>query len=266
MSSGRLLIIESNPGALIVARNILAREGYDVLTCGAADEGVKRAQIHVPQVVLLDAAYAEPEVLRDLSLVSDRMLPILLLVPKGMGAMLRETLSVAEFDGRLQIVEIVEKPFVATRLLAAVDKCISALRSSSDDEPLMSGRLGRLSPDQILQFADTIPATICCRFENGEQAIEIFLRNHSVVHARRPRSNVESFSETETRDLVFEVMRWTNGRFRMIADPIVPEEAEIAGTALGIAALLMEGMTRLDEWKRVFENFVTEENPISGWS
>jgi CheY-like chemotaxis protein len=237
MAAARLLIIESNPGALIVARNILARAGYDVITSTDPQEGIERARIHDPHVVLLDGAMADRKTLLDLSWLSDRPLPLLLLVPKGLGARLLESLEIDDLAHRLRMVEIVEKPFLAGRLLRAVEKCFKLPAT----QVLMEGRLGLISVDQIIQFAENVPATVCCRIRGSTHTIEIFLRGHHIFHARGKEGPVE--------ELIFEVMSWTDGSFQIIADPLVPEEGERAGVALAVAPVLMEGMTRLDEWR-----------------
>jgi CheY-like chemotaxis protein len=237
MAAGRLLIIESNPGALIVARNMLARAGYEVSTSGDVKEGIERARLHDPEVVLLDASLAERETLLDLSWLSERPLPLLLLVPKGLGARTLEALPIDDITPRLRLLEIVEKPFLAGRLLRAVEKCFNLPAT----QVVMEGRLGLISVDQVIQFAENVPTTVCCRIRGTTHTIEIYLRGHQIFYARGREGRVE--------DLIFEVMSWSDGSFQVIADPPVPEEFERAGVALAVAPVLMEGMTRLDEWK-----------------
>ena len=53
----------------------------------------------------------------------------------------------------------------------------------------------------------------------------------------------------QTSELVYEVLRWTTGRFgfqRMIE---LPELARSAGLAIAVDAMLLEGFRRIDEWR-----------------
>lgn len=284
MVAARLLIVESNPGALIVARNVLAREGHTIVTAGDVMDGLARARQTQPDVVLLDGALAEPEILRELSRMSELPLPLILLVPKGLGPSLLDTLSVEALRPDLVVVEVVEKPFLADRLFRAVEKALQLARltkvevgfetiseeetdtldaelscevlhvadvgsvdsgqpatplaqlrnlldlgpskrakwlaarimamlpSGARVEPsamqraceealeeeeifgrvedvngdmVMSGRIGIVAFDQVLQVAEAIPRTVCVRFEQSDKAIEIFLRDHAVFFARQ---------------------------------------------------------------------------------
>ncbi|MBK8012873.1 MAG: DUF4388 domain-containing protein [Deltaproteobacteria bacterium] len=55
----------------------------------------------------------------------------------------------------------------------------------------------------------------------------------------------------QTEELVYEAVRWMDGRFRIYADAILPVEGQSAGVRLPFHHLLLEGMRRLDEWARI---------------
>jgi DNA-binding response OmpR family regulator len=55
----------------------------------------------------------------------------------------------------------------------------------------------------------------------------------------------------QTSALVFEGLRWGNGRFRFNALAELPELAREAALALPIDALIMEGLRRVDEWRLI---------------
>jgi hypothetical protein len=161
----------------------------------------------------------------------------------------------------------------------------------------MSGRLGRITVDQVIQFAEAVPGTVSCVLEHDRQSIQIFLREHTVIFARQKnmidafglgrfladggsidrsridalissrspgllgetlldedlidRETLERALRRQTEELVYDALRWSTGMFSISGDPGVPEEAELAGIALGITPLLMEGLRRLDEWHRL---------------
>jgi hypothetical protein len=55
----------------------------------------------------------------------------------------------------------------------------------------------------------------------------------------------------QTEELVYEAVRWTEGRFVLYANEPLPPEAIDAGVSLAIHHLLLEGMRRLDEYRRL---------------
>jgi hypothetical protein len=52
----------------------------------------------------------------------------------------------------------------------------------------------------------------------------------------------------QSSELVYDVLRWPYGRFSFTREPF-PAEAEAARLGLGIAALVLEGFRRVDEWR-----------------
>ncbi len=52
----------------------------------------------------------------------------------------------------------------------------------------------------------------------------------------------------QSSELIYDVLRWPYGRFSFIREPF-PPEAEAAKLGLGIAALVLEGFRRVDEWR-----------------
>ena len=56
---------------------------------------------------------------------------------------------------------------------------------------------------------------------------------------------------TQTEELVYEVVRWSSGTFAIYSNNSPPPEAEWARQTHGVPHLLLEGMRRLDEWRRI---------------
>ncbi|MCB9652775.1 MAG: DUF4388 domain-containing protein [Deltaproteobacteria bacterium] len=55
----------------------------------------------------------------------------------------------------------------------------------------------------------------------------------------------------QTEELVYEAVRWMDGRFRIYASATLPVEGQSAGVRIPFHHLLLEGMRRLDEWARI---------------
>lgn len=136
-------------------------------------------------------------------------------------------------------------------LLRAAEQIVG---KSKLEEPILSGAIGVLGIDQILQLAENAPAPTCCRFEDGDDVVEIFIVERRVVYARKrssvPMPRVQVSVKEEIEALVYDVMGWTSGRVTILSDPLLPDEAKTSGVSLSIAPLLLEGMYRLDERRR----------------
>jgi hypothetical protein len=65
------------------------------------------------------------------------------------------------------------------------------------------------------------------------------------------RGDLMQALEIQTQELVFEVLRWTNGVFTLTANPELPSEAHAAALRLQLQPVLLEGMRRLDEWRQI---------------
>src|SRR5262247_2868998 len=82
-SAGTVLIVGSNPSGLIVARNVLARAGYGVITCSTWIEGYKLFGRVQPIALILDDAHSYGTALRELLRRVPERVRIILSVPKG---------------------------------------------------------------------------------------------------------------------------------------------------------------------------------------
>jgi DNA-binding response OmpR family regulator len=437
MSARSILIVEPNPGILIVGRNVLARAGFHVVAVHTVEEGLEEARRNSFDVVLLDGRASEPEVLLHFARSRARGVPIVLTVQKGRDVITIEALEAGGWSELVDVADVIEKPFAQERLLQAVEKAVqragertdpniiidieefplieepaeeertekfekilpfgSLLESVSGTRPdlearergdtIQSGRTGMLharllepeddSPtlsygvdgharlgstrfvkltsrlsaflereridieprqllalvneceqvfveergasliapagggdlafhghiqhlpiDQVLQIASSVGHPSRCRLEFDGQAIEIYFRHGNVIFARQANMpsgftlgrllvasgvvnelDVErAFSRSglpaligkrllalghirerdlkialrrQTEELVYEAVRWTHGRFAVFAKEHLPQEAEDADISLPVQHLLLEGMRRLDEWRRM---------------
>lgn len=408
MSAGSVLMVEPNPGILIVARNVLARAGYGVLAVSNARQGVKLVAQRRASVVLMDAKQASAEVLEALAEQEQDALHIILTVQKGRDAMNRDVTHHADRLG-LNVADVLEKPFAPERLLHAVElalsralggtreigldtlvnvdavpfddevqegsktdvfpfahllqggtglpeddddpfdvetnfsivldgrsarraaliraslereglgaeprllaACVRACEAAVDMEPdppvttptegtrlVVAGYVRHLAIDQILQLPTAVDGVARCRLELDRAAIDVFYDGPHVVFARQdnlpegfmlgrllvahglvregdveavldPRrglsgwlgqrlireglvsaDNVREVLRRQTEELVYEVVRWRDGRFSVFSGEPLPAEAARARLRIPVQHLLLEGMRRLDEWKRI---------------
>lgn len=154
MSLGRLLIVEANPGTLMVARNILAREGFDVFTAWEEGEGFRRACSHEPDLLILDGGLARPETLNAFARARNADLPVLLVSWKGRGDLLLESVRTPQLSDRLKLRGCVEKPFVAEQLILATHRALG--RASSNHSAGRRGPSSISRPDELITLEESI--------------------------------------------------------------------------------------------------------------
>jgi DNA-binding response OmpR family regulator len=142
-------------------------------------------------------------------------------------------------------------PLHPAQMCAIASACEEALReenttpAAKDANAVAEGSLAGIPPFQVLQLAENLGSTVLCRFTRDETTIEVWLRDRHVVWA----SDHVRFNDTE--QLVYEVLSWNEGRFSVITNATVPQIAQRSRLAIPLAALLLEGLSRIDEWRRV---------------
>lgn len=396
MSAGTILMVEPNPGILIVARNVLTRAGHKVVAVAQAKQGIELVQDRDIDLVLMDARQADPHLLA--ALHGSQRVPIVLTFQRGKPV--DGQADVDETQPGVATADFLEKPFSPERLLQTVERvmrgwteetsplvrndtlvsvrvtreedawdneqtdifpyahlldtaqpqptnrgrgaardarvellaerlrtnldvegleprpellsaclraCDSALEVSQQmhvldpegpSEPAIEGAIPGLSIDQVLQLAMAVEQPSRCRIAQNTASIDVyydsgtiafarqsglpdgFLLGHFLVSAKHVREKevktaltrlrdgkwlgerlvaAKRISETEltaalrmqTEELVYEVIRWSTGRFAIFANHEVPPEGRSVSQKLAVPHLLLEGMRRLDEWRRI---------------
>ena len=71
------------------------------------------------------------------------------------------------------------------------------------------------------------------------------------------QETIENALAQQTAELVYEVVRWRNGRFRFTQGSSEPDDEERAPAQLKLrtAGLVMEGFRRVDEWRLIEDSF-----------
>jgi DNA-binding response OmpR family regulator len=181
MSARTILIVEPNPGIMIVGRNVLARAGYEVVAVGTIDEGLRDAKKYVLDCVLLDGRHSEPEVLLALSRSKSGGVPIILTVQKGRDVITIEALEAGGWSGIVEIAEVIEKPFSPERLLQAVEKALSRAVERTDPSIEIDQDLLLLSEEEGDE-----------RTEKFERIDPLYERSDTISSLREPRVRDQS--------------------------------------------------------------------------
>lgn len=83
------------------------------------------------------------------------------------------------------------------------------------------------------------------------------LGNFLIAEDVLSRDTIEAALSQQTAELVYEVVRWRNGRFRFTQGSNEPDDEERAPAQLHLrtAGLVMEGFRRVDEWRLIEDSF-----------
>lgn len=120
MSTGTILMVEPNPGVMIVARNVLTRGGHEVIAVADADACLAVIEARTIDAVLIDARQADPQLLATLRV--DRRIPVVVTFQRGKPV--RGGLDVDSSPPGSAAADFLEKPFSPERLLRTVERVI----------------------------------------------------------------------------------------------------------------------------------------------
>ena len=126
MASYPILAVDDDPAILDVVAQVLADEGYYVLTANGGRAAVELAREHLPNLILLDLMMPEMNgwqvvaALRDMP--QTRSIPILLLSARRDTQLMANDLGVSSY---------LEKPFDLDELLMCVRRLLALSNSAS---------------------------------------------------------------------------------------------------------------------------------------
>lgn len=162
MAEGVVVVVDANPGALVVSRNVLARAGFEVHTAPDPDEACTRIRTAGPDVVLLDAAYAWPHVFVQIEESSFVRVPVVLVAPTGMGDMIASDLA---DEGVRSIAGVIEKPFKPDALVDAVREAVLDCKHTR--------QLEIRAPVTLDTIQETLDAEAACDLLGVQHVVEV---------------------------------------------------------------------------------------------
>jgi CheY-like chemotaxis protein len=121
-----VLVVDPNPGVLVVAKKVLSRADFEVITAGTVDEGLARANRLAPDVLLVDGLMPGAS---DLAWVLVRRMPLILMAPKGSVDDLRDALGIRRWQMLADVATVLEKPLSTDSLVDAVKRTLLAKRT-----------------------------------------------------------------------------------------------------------------------------------------
>jgi hypothetical protein len=120
-------------------------------------------------------------------------------------------------------------------------------------EMVLEGRVGPVPIEQVFQLAEFMPGRTCVRFVKDERRIELFFEDRHLVYAQddQKRDGEDADPAERAQRLATETIHWSGATFELLRDVSLPEAAERARVELPVPLVLLEGLHRLEEWKKV---------------
>ncbi|MCA9622693.1 MAG: response regulator [Myxococcales bacterium] len=124
-------------------------------------------------------------------------------------------------------------------VLSINDGVLDLAQSDNTDDEFRLGRYlveaGAVTREELEKALAACPSgTLLGDFLVAEGIIDENQRYHALAH--------------QSAELVYEVLRWPEGRFILVEEP-PSAEAEKAALGLGLSELVLEGFRRVDEWR-----------------
>jgi CheY-like chemotaxis protein len=239
MGAKTILVVDSNPGVLVVAKKVLGRAGYGVLSAATVEEGVARANRYSPDLVILDGLLSTPGALLELVWSSSRRMPIILMSPRGQEGELLDAVGANRWHAHAEVVAILEKPLSGDALVQAARRALtrtpppsryrnvviatlidpefsqSAPRSISSEDTVLSS--DEVTPEDLLDepLLPSVLFPIPSAVPEGAVVADIHALDTRSVDAREYRAEIER-REAISRGL--EVDRRPTGTFAALLE------------------------------------------------
>jgi len=117
--------------------------------------------------------------------------------------------------------------------------------------------LGRFLVEQGFVSQTDLEAIVANERQNQKRKLGEALVARGLLDAAKLKDAIR----LQTQALVYDVARWTSGRFALDCKAAWPQEAQSAGLGLNVDHLLMEGLRRIDEW-RVIEREINDFDAV----
>jgi DNA-binding response OmpR family regulator len=253
MARPHLLLVDADPRALRVLEVNLKNDGFSVTTAMDGAEALERMEVTVPNVVVAETRLPRVdgfELVRRLrQLPGGDKIPVLLIAPEagppgpgGLSASATDRLRAVE----LGIADCLTKPVSVRELVTRVNLMLARrtqalLASGSPEQTHFSGHLQDVGVIDLIQAFEVGRRSGVLQIEHGKRLATIVFKDGKVIDAEQGQQRGE--------EALYRTFLWTTGIFDVeFVEVDAPDNISI-----GTAALVMEGMRRIDEWGRLAE-------------
>lgn len=253
MARPHLLLVDADPRVVRVMEVNLKNDGFSVTTATDGADAAARLEYALPDVLVAETRLPRVdgfELVRRLrSLPGGEHVAVVLIAPEA-GGPGPNGLSASAMD-QLRSVELgigdcLCKPVSVRELVTRVNLMLARrtqalLASSSAEQKHFSGHLQDTGVIDLLQAFESGRRSGVLQIEHATRSATVLFKNGKVVDAEQGQLRGE--------EALYRTFLWTSGVF----DVEFGEVDVTDNVPIGTAALVMEGMRRIDEWGRLAE-------------
>lgn len=253
MARPHLLLVDADPRAVRVLEVNLKNDGFSVTTATDGAEAASKLEIALPDVLVAETRLSRVdgfELVRRLrSLPGGENVAVVLIAPEpggpgpnGLSAAATDQLRAVE----LGIADCLCKPVSVRELVTRVNLMLARrtramLSANNVEQTHFSGHLQDIGVIDLLSAFEAGRRSGVLQIEHGARSATVLFTNGKVVDAEQGPLRGE--------EALYRTLLWTTGVFDVeFVEVDVPDNVPV-----GTAALIMEGMRRIDEWGRLAE-------------
>lgn len=237
----KVLLADDNSSILRILESVARELGCETVTAGDGAEALLMIQKTPPDLVVADF---DMPILDGVQLFrklkkspTHREIPYLLLATRS--EMEQKVKTLDEVPD-----EWIQKPFFASEVKVRLRSILSRipqfrLESLRIKNGMMSGRLADMSPIDLIQALGLGQKNCALRVQTPEESAIIYFREGQIHDAE--------CGTARGPGVVYRVLSWSEGQFQIDFDGTSPQNSVEEPTQ----SLLMEGLRRLDESKRM---------------
>ncbi|HEX3483262.1 MAG TPA: DUF4388 domain-containing protein [Kofleriaceae bacterium] len=244
MSKQSLLLVDGDTRSLRVLEVSLRKAGFMVTAATSVQDALDKLELHAPDLIISETAFPDGdgfELRRRVRATPEwSEIPFIFLTAE---AAIENKIRGLE----LGVDDYLTKPIYIKEIVTRINILLQKrqrvrFEERRDGRTRFAGRVQDMPVVDVIQTIEISRKSGVIQFvgERGRQAA-IYFRDGRVIDAEA--------GSLQGEDAVYRLLTWSEGEFEVVFRTVRRREV----IAMSSQALLMEGMRRLDEWSRLFE-------------
>jgi CheY-like chemotaxis protein len=244
VSKQSLLLVDGDTRSLRVLEVSLRKAGFMVTAATSVQDALDKLELHAPDLIISETTFPDGdgfELRRRVRATPEwSEIPFIFLTAQ---AAIENKIRGLE----LGVDDYLTKPIYIKEIVTRINILLQKrqrvrFEERRDGRTRFAGRVGDMPVVDVIQTIEISRKSGVIQFvgERGRQAA-IYFRDGRVIDAEA--------GSLQGEDAVYRLLTWSEGEFEVVFRTVRRREV----IAMSSQALLMEGMRRLDEWSRAFE-------------
>jgi CheY-like chemotaxis protein len=244
VSKQSLLLVDGDTRSLRVLEVSLRKAGFMVTAASSVQDALDKLELHAPDLIISETTFPDGdgfELRRRVRATPDwAEIPFIFLTAE---AAIENKIRGLE----LGVDDYLTKPIYIKEIVTRINILLQKrqrvrFEERRDGRTRFTGRVQDMPVVDVIQTIEISRKSGVIQFvgERGRQAA-IYFRDGRVIDAEA--------GSLQGEDAVYRLLTWSEGEFEVVFRTVRRREV----IAMSSQALLMEGMRRLDEWSRLFE-------------